>query len=372
MLFEKNYTGIPVVNLEIVKYFLKEYPQNVHFFYGEYIVNTQIVKEVIIKRTGQYLIDKLKNNVKNFYTDDVSTFIQNITKENPTQKLIGIFSFFRTQDKKYFDEDFQIFHDLTPLVTQEFHGKDVISHIGLSLKLDAFKTDNLVCISESTKEDMITYLGVDTKNLYVSTEGSEYHKYYNDQLKIVSKLGQSFTPKKFIYVLGTIEPRKNISIIFKYLNKYYKENDYTFIFTGRNGWGLSFSECLKASLDRENYQTILKKIKFLGYVSEQDKIYLLKNSLFTIYPSLYEGFGLPILESISVGTPCLTTYSTSMPEICEDKGYYFDPFDEDDLRSKIIRLEQDIKDNPCLGQTMFEISKKFTWERFCKTAFKLG
>jgi glycosyltransferase involved in cell wall biosynthesis len=121
-------------------------------------------------------------------------------------------------------------------------------------------------------------------------------------------------------VIGTIEPRKNLGLLIRAMAlPEFPRSELKFVVIGRRGWLVD--EFLKDLTPEQK-----SKVVFSGFVSEFIKYRLLKHAEFLVFPSLYEGFGIPALEAMSLGKPVLASRTTSFPEVVGDAGIYFDPF----------------------------------------------
>jgi glycosyltransferase involved in cell wall biosynthesis len=145
----------------------------------------------------------------------------------------------------------------------------------------------------------------------------------------------------FLLVLGSIEPRKNVALVLEWVSRYPEilGGAARVVFAGRQAWGESFESLVDSKGLANALQ--LGRIVFLGYVDEKLKAALLVGAAALIYPSIFEGFGLPLLEAMATGTPVLSSASTSMPEVVGDSGYYFDPYSVESLNRAFRRLWAD-------------------------------
>ena len=164
-------------------------------------------------------------------------------------------------------------------------------------------------------------------------------------------------PQKYILYLGTIEPRKNIERIVKAFKKYKKEvsDDLKLVIVGKKGW---------------KYDNIMKLIESMetdiiitGYIDEDDKIPIYKLAQIFVFPSLYEGFGMPILEAMAAGTPVITSNISSMPEVAGEAGILVDPFNEDEIFEAYRKILSDKELRREMIQKGLEQAKKFEWKK---------
>lgn len=353
-LFECHYTGISNVNYQVVKYFYTLNNANSIFFHNNNIIKKEYIKQILYKKEGGDWILSLHHSQK-LYDGELSI--------NKNEISVGIFSNVKTLRNK-FDYEVQILYDLTFLLLSETHHHDTVKHHGNSIVKD-IKTNNLnVCISESTLDDFNIYLGLDRSKSIVSYLACE-HDLLKDNL--YSNLLGNFNIEKFILILGTIEPRKNIKIVFDFINKN-KDilDEYKFVFLGKNGWNVSFEDYIN-TLDI-NKDIVNSRIKHFGYVSDEERNILLMSAQFVIYPSIYEGFGLPVLESLSVGTPILTTYSSSIPEVGGKHCIYFDPFELEEFEKKFYEMK--ISRENINKNELIDYSKNFQWSSFMDKILK--
>jgi|GEM_PF-606263 len=362
-LFDAKYAGIANVNYQIAKYFFYQYPESSYFFYNDKILRRDFVEFLLSKKSGEGLLDYLR--YEQLY---INSLDGQLLKNK--EKSIGIFPYLKAFKKK-FSYEIQIIYDLTPLLTPEFHHPETVKRYLQSID-NLITNDLFVCISESTKEDIIMYLGIPQDKIVVSHLGLEMENFNHS---IYRKIIQEFEGgiEKFIIVLGTIEPRKNIRLIFSFLeHKPEILKKYKFVFVGRDagkeGWGETFHE----KIEKLNIPDSLKKnIHFLEYVTDEEKNILLMKAEFLIYPSIYEGFGLPVLEALYLGCPVLGSMSSSIPEIGENAVFYFDPYDLKSFVDAFKKIEISLEKNRNeIIEEGYRRSKIFTWERFISNILK--
>ena len=226
-------------------------------------------------------------------------------------------------------------------------------------KYAAERSDLIITISESAKSDIIKHFNVDEKKIKIVTPGIDLEKYsynYNDiELENIRKKYK--LPEKYILYLGTIEPRKNIERIVKAFKKYKKEfnDDLKLVIVGKKGW---------------KYENIMKLIESMGtdimitgYIDEEDKIPIYKFAQIFVFPSLYEGFGMPVLEAMASGTPVITSNISSMPEVAGNAGILIDPFNENEIFEAYKKILLDKKLQRKMIQKGLEQAKKFQWKK---------
>jgi len=174
-------------------------------------------------------------------------------------------------------------------------------------------------------------------------------------------LPSNFTRSYFLFV-GTLEPRKNLlRLIFAYsqLSETLRNKTH-FIIAGGKGWGKIdiFKTIEKLGLE--------KNIQVLGYVDESKLCELYANCLFLAMPSLYEGFGLPLVDAMSYGKPVLTSNNSSMPEVAGDAGYFVNPLSIDSICEGLQKLIGDDKLRNELASHAKDNAAKFDWQLSAK------
>jgi glycosyltransferase involved in cell wall biosynthesis len=209
--------------------------------------------------------------------------------------------------------------------------------------------DKIICVSNSTEQDIAAYFPKLSKKLVTIYEAPTTFNYRNSSLLIAYP---------FILFVGTLEPRKNLRKLLQALKVYIsnKKNKVKLLIVGGSGWGNVNLENLILELDLSEH------VILMGYVSDCDLAYLYKNAIFTVMPSLYEGFGLPILESFAYGTPVITSNNSSMMEIGGKAAHFIDPNSVTSIKDGLDKL---LSDNDYLnrlrGNTKIE-AEKYSWE----------
>jgi len=161
---------------------------------------------------------------------------------------------------------------------------------------------------------------------------------------------------RYALVIGTIEPRKNLTLILNALSlPMIARSDIRFVVVGRGGWK---TEQLLEELTPPQRE----RIQFTGFVSEFVKYRLLRHCEFLVYPSLYEGFGIPALEAMSVGKPVLAARTSSFPEVIGTAGLYFDPLSTSEFAAAFVELGSPRRLAELAPRAVRQ-SAKYTWRR---------
>jgi glycosyltransferase involved in cell wall biosynthesis len=260
---------------------------------------------------------------------------------------------------------FQTIYDLIPVLHPEFFEfkeDHLIKGVLDSLNRDTF----VLCISESTKNDLCSYSDkIDPEKVFVvPLAASENFYRCTDTATIAAARSKYGIPPMARYFLSvsTLEPRKNIDQTIKAFIKILQEqkaDDLYLVLTGTKGWdyGRIFSE-IANSIDFK------ERIILTGYVPDEDLAPLYSGALGFVYPSFYEGFGLPPLEAMQCGTPVITSNTSSLPEVVGDAGIMVAPTDLDALCQAMLDLFQDEELRRTMSERSLARAKQFSWEKY--------
>ena len=255
----------------------------------------------------------------------------------------------------------QVCYDVLPLVTPQYSGHATKSMDEYNQKIFPL-ADRILVISEHTKTDLVRWL--QAKKLRVPPVnvfrlGDDFHKIKPVQPSLPG--GGSLREQKYIICVGTIEARKNHTLLY-YTYKLASLRGIELpllVIIGRRGWKTdNIVDIIKDDPD------VNKRMVFLNNVSDEELSWLYENAMFSVYPSFYEGWGLPIAESISYGIPCVASNTSSMPEIAGDLITYFNPASTDECLKAITDMS-----SPDALQAARKLIKKYkptSWSDTCR------
>ena len=234
------------------------------------------------------------------------------------------------------------------------------------LKRSIKKADKIIAISEATKKDIIEYYKINEnkiKVIYNGTNLQEDDTEISENDKNIIKEKMKIGDNPFLLFVSTIEPRKNVETLiraFEYIKRK-EDTKLKLILAGGLGWKY---ENVLDLIDNSDFK---EDIIMPGYISNLEKKYLFENTKCFVYPSLYEGFGLPLLEAMVNKTLVVTSNTSSLPEVGGDVAYYYEGvLNYGELGNKIIEiinLSEEAR-NEQIAKGLDQI-KKFTWEK-CK------
>lgn len=220
------------------------------------------------------------------------------------------------------------------------------------------KAKKIITISQSSKNDIIKHYKVPESKVIVVYPGIKENTMKNNKKLDLSTWG---IKGKYILFVGTLQPRKNVERLIEAFSKLKKDN-LQLVIVGKRGW--LFEDILTSP----KKFGVEKSVVFLDFVSDAELPILYENAQCFVMPSLYEGFGLPVLEAMKYGCPAVVSNVSSLPEVGGDAALYFDPYSIEDICDKINKTLSDTR----LRKTMIEKGKKqiakFSWEKSAKEA----
>lgn len=232
-------------------------------------------------------------------------------------------------------------------------------------KYSAKSAKKILTISESSKNDILRIYGKADQDVIVTYPGIK-EPYRGDVLSMNELQKQYKIPGEFILFVGTLQPRKNIERLIESFSQILPSHqDLSLIIIGKQGW---LYEDIIAAPKKFGVE---KNVIFLSYIDDQTLATFYKHAVCFILPSLYEGFGLPVLEAMSYGCPVITSNVSSLPEAGGDAAVYVDPLSIEDIAMKLT----EVIDNESLRREMIEKGKKqvkkFSWEKTAKETLQV-
>jgi len=346
-LFDEHWTGIPVVAASLARVLIGVFGPELRFFMGRDEVRQEAVYDALARSTGIFLEYE---------------FYQGHARLGPVRRMgqkrtIGLYPSAKSS-RRVFDYECSIIHDVSTLITPQFHTLENIAYHMEFLAEDLASNAVTACVSQATARDVTDYLGVAPERLVVAYNGVSWRP---EDLLVAHGDVDPDEMEPFFLILGTREPRKNISLIVELLTMFPAVlAEHRFVFTGKIGW-LQENQSMPPSL-LEAVEA--GRILFTGFLPDAQKCKLAMAAEAMIFPSLFEGFGLPVIESLSVGTPCIASCSSSIPEIGGEFCTYFDPYSVRDLHRAIGAFK---RARPQRGQAFrkacMDSVARFTWAR---------
>ena len=223
-------------------------------------------------------------------------------------------------------------HDLTAWTMPEMHTRGNIAADEAFAERIVSKADRLIAVSESTRQDAIQVLRIPSDKIDVIHHGVP-DAYFHASTEEAARVARKYKLERpYILFCATIEPRKNLDLL---LDAYALlapslQKTFELVVAGIIGWA-SQSTVARLRCSGEN-------LRYLGYVEEEDLPGLTRGATVFVYPSLYEGFGLPLAQAMAAGVPTITSGVSSLPEIAGDGALLIDPKSVEELRATMARL----------------------------------
>ena len=223
------------------------------------------------------------------------------------------------------------------------------------------RADRIVTISESTRQDLVQMLQIPVEKIVIAPPGVHVEAFQHpytveekEQIKVKYGL-----PERFILYMGTLEPRKNLERLVQAFAQLQQERDLRsckLVLAGKKGWQYEgiFQQIRQNGLEQ--------KIVCTGYVDEADKAAIYQLADLFVFPSLYEGFGMPVLEAMAAGVPVITSNVSSLPEAAGDAAVLVSPEHVEQLAEDMRTL---LTDQPLRQQCImrgYQQCRRFTWE----------
>lgn len=330
------------------------------------------ISNFVVKQNSDFIFECLTHSGKVFNS------IQCYTLANNLYKL------FQTQSTLTVPKKIDIWHTTYPIPIKIKNAKRITTiHDLIPLKLpyttlddkklffnivdNAIKNSELILtVSESARQDLLQCFDINPEKVVLTYQPIvDNSALVREELIDVVLKRYSLESKKYILFVGSIEPKKNVGkLIDAYIGL---DTDMELVIVGKKAW-LWQKEISK--LKEDFGQRLSKKVKLLDYLPKTDLGYLYKGAFCFVFPSLYEGFGLPPLEAMSLGCPVITSNISSLPEVCGDAALYVDPYSSNDIRDAIEKLIN----NPQLRTQLIELGKerikKFSMECYSKKIFQ--
>jgi glycosyltransferase involved in cell wall biosynthesis len=337
-LLDDQWTGIPVYTRRLIRALQREAELDLDFAFDLVRLPRAHVEAAMSLGSGAFLRESFEIHAR----DDAELIDFAAPLLYPSNKL----------HRAHLRREASTVHDISTLVMPENHDEINVAH-HLDHLEEELETDEAVfCISQATRAALVTSLpSVKPKArlIYQYVDWPENFRWLERNAPRV-RLG------RYAVVVGTVEPRKNLQLLIKALAlPQLAQSDLQFVVVGKKGWLIDpFLESLTPAQRQ--------RLVFSGFVTEFVKYRLIANAEFLVFPSMYEGFGIPALEAMSLGKPVLCARSSSFPEVVGEAGVYFDPFSASDFADALAEISAP-KRLAELGPSAIRQNAKFTPDR---------
>jgi glycosyltransferase involved in cell wall biosynthesis len=250
-------------------------------------------------------------------------------------------------------------HDLSFVRVPEAASPRLKAYLDSVVPRSIKRADHVLADSQATKLDLISLYNVPDEKTTVLLSGVEerFVPIGDEEVLLTTRSKYGIGKRPYVLAVGTVQPRKNYGRLIQALARLREQGyDLSLVIAGGRGW-----------LEDPIFETIISTnmqdyVHMIGFADDSDLPALYRAACCLAFPSLYEGFGFPILEAMASGTPVVTSNVSSLPEVAGDAALMVDPYDIDAITDSIRRLVEDATLRSHLIQTGMERVKSFTWE----------
>ncbi len=259
-------------------------------------------------------------------------------------------------------------HDMSFLTHPHFHTEENRKFCLVQSLRAARLADAILCDSQATANDVRRYLHVPLDRLFVvpGAPGPEFRR-LDDHRAIASTLLRLGIHENYLLFVGSVEPRKNLVTIIEAFARMRagSHRQEWLVIAGGSGWK-----------NEEIYQRVHELrlthvVRFLGFLPTEDLVVLYNACRAFVYPSLYEGFGLPVLEAMACGAPVVTSNVSSLPEVAGDTALLVDPRDVEGIAEAMRAVLEDAQLRTTLRAKGLERASRFSWERTARLTLEV-
>lgn len=204
-----------------------------------------------------------------------------------------------------------------------------------TIRLSATVAEKIITVSQFSKGRIAEILKYPKEKIHV-IHSAVYEGFTKDYGYSFADIRERYSlPDKYIMTLSTLEPRKNMVLLLEAFSEIKDKVDYDLVLVGRKGWKMD------EIIEKYNKDG---RIHITGFVDDEHVSVIYKNAMCFVFPSLYEGFGLPPVESLSLGTPVISSDAASMPEVLRNQAVFFKSNSISELKNKLTNLKDELPD----------------------------
>lgn len=259
------------------------------------------------------------------------------------------------------------FHDMTFFLYPQLHTRIRRLYFPSMIRASAKRAQALVAVSESTRQDAMRILGIPPEKITTTQLGLNpaFRPIQEGEgRRIVAE--KYHLPGKFILYVGLVEPRKNLPVLINAYQRLAANGiEYHLVIVGRYGW--MYEDVIRQVKELN----LIDRVHFIGYIPQEDLPLVYNLSSLFVYPTLYEGFGLPVLEAMACGKPVITSNVASLPEIVEEAGLLIPPGDVQALTRTIGAVFEDQALRDDLSRKGPVQAARFTWQRTAQLTYQV-
>lgn len=239
----------------------------------------------------------------------------------------------------------------------------------LTVRRTAQRAARIATVSEYSRQDLLRTYKLSPEKVVVTYNGVESHFTSQPLLNETEQLRQSFgISRNYLLAVGSLQPRKNLIRLIRAYAKLRSENENfrpQLVIVGRKLW---LADDIFAEIRRQRWAD---DVILTGYVSDEDLPKLYRQATAFVYPSLFEGFGLPPVEAMACGTPVITSNVSSLPEVTGNAALLIDPLDQRSIELALLQITADSSLRERLKERGIEQAKRFTWRAAAERTLQL-
>lgn len=258
-------------------------------------------------------------------------------------------------------------HDLGYLYFPQAHPTLTRMYLDLSTRWSVRVATHIIADSQVTKDDLVRHCGTPSDKITVAHPGRDERLRRINDPAVIKDVRQRYSISgNYLLHIGTLQPRKNLSrLVAAFSTLRSLHSNLYLVLVGSKGW---LYDDIFAKVKRLELEG---RVLFPGRVADEDKAALLSGALALVHPSLYEGFGFPVVEAMQCGTPVICSSTSSLPEVAGDAALQVDPLKVDALAQAMARLVDDADLRRTLVERGYVQARKFSWASCAKTVLSV-
>lgn len=246
-------------------------------------------------------------------------------------------------------------HDLAFLTFPQTFRRVNRAYLTWATRASARRAARILAVSEATRQEIVRLLGIPAGRVVVTYDACDARFQPPDPAELAAFRRRAGLPERFIMFVSTLEPRKNVPTLLDAYASIAQRTDAPLIIGGGKGW------LYDSIFERVRTLNLGERVRFAGFIDGADlPLWYAAATVFTL-PSLYEGFGMPLLEAMACGTPVVTTSSSSLPEVVGDAGLIVPPTDAVALGEALLRVLDDAELRVELRTRGLRQARRFSW-----------
>ena len=220
------------------------------------------------------------------------------------------------------------------------------------------RADGFVAVSEGVRHDFSKYFSVSDKKVKIipNAAGGVFRP-LSDREKMKATLLRHGVSFPYLLFVGSLEPVKNVCGLLRAYERICRQIPHHLLLVGVRGWRHEEILTLRAELGLE------EKVHWIGYIPSEELVFFYNMADIFIYPSFYEGFGIPILEAFQCGTPVITSNTSAMAEVASDAASLIDPYDVENISKAMLELIRNRELRETLSKKGLERAGQFSWRK---------